>query len=136
MGAALRNEDFAVERECAIPRAEPVDEQAIAKRIIVQVRTLLELAAHGKYVSEGERQWFASPPLMPDLRETSQRGSKVVKALAGGPPRICRDGRCQALFYMVTMAKSGKGAPYNGDGSPHWATCPGADEFRKQRGRR
>jgi hypothetical protein len=39
---------------------------------------------------------------------------------------------CKAPIYMLTHI-SGARMPYNPDGSPHWATCPDADQFRRRK---
>lgn len=37
---------------------------------------------------------------------------------------------CHAVIYWIRTDK-GKSMPVNPDGSPHWATCPDADKFKK-----
>jgi hypothetical protein len=38
--------------------------------------------------------------------------------------------RCPQRVYMVLI--DGSAMPLNEDGTPHWATCPHADAFRKK----
>lgn len=40
---------------------------------------------------------------------------------------------CGAPIFWVRHIDSGRNAPYNFDGSNHFATCPGADQFRKEK---
>jgi hypothetical protein len=37
---------------------------------------------------------------------------------------------CSAIIWWVTT-KTGRAAPYNADGTSHFATCPKSDEFRR-----
>lgn len=45
----------------------------------------------------------------------------------------CKDPECGALIHFERNEKTGRMMPLNLDGTPHWATCPGAKGFRKQR---
>ena len=44
-------------------------------------------------------------------------------------PGICRG--CDAAITW-TRTVTGRWSPLNLDGSPHWATCPFADKFRRR----
>lgn len=55
----------------------------------------------------------------------------------GTPEAKCKSARCGKTIYFVPSGqidlKSGriKSIPVDGDGTPHWATCPDAAAFRK-----
>lgn len=46
----------------------------------------------------------------------------------GTPLTPCR--KCNARIFFATTG-SGKSMPCNEDGTPHWATCPSAETFRR-----
>jgi hypothetical protein len=48
----------------------------------------------------------------------------------GTRPSTCRG--CQATIYWLVTEK-GKRMPVDPDGTPHWATCPNAQEFRRRK---
>lgn len=48
----------------------------------------------------------------------------------GATSRKCRDEACgKEIYFVMTVAKP-RGMPVDPDGTPHWATCPGAAKFR------
>ena len=53
----------------------------------------------------------------------------------GTPPSKCRG--CAAEIYFVAYTRKADNKPgrmpLNADGTPHFATCPNAEEFRKER---
>ena len=51
----------------------------------------------------------------------------------GTLPAVCRG--CKARIYWINM-ESGKLMPVNPDGVPHFASCPDAENFRKERSAR
>ena len=57
------------------------------------------------------------------LRETA----KALNEL-NAPTATCKS--CRSAIYWV-KTENGKNMPINTDGTPHWATCPNAREFRK-----
>jgi hypothetical protein len=59
------------------------------------------------------------------LREAAKKLNEQNAATAS-----CR--ACHAPIYWV-RTEHGKNMPINTDGTPHWATCPKAKEFRKSR---
>jgi hypothetical protein len=51
------------------------------------------------------------------------------------PWRIHGTGRCRSCGAPIAWAKysvDGKAAPFNPDGTSHFATCPQADQWRKR----
>ncbi len=53
----------------------------------------------------------------------------------GTPPQKCRGKNCGAEIFMVPYVKEGehKRMPCDPDGTPHVATCPDAERFRRGR---
>ena len=54
--------------------------------------------------------------------------------MAQGRPEVANCKGCNApIRWEVT--KNGKPTPVDADGTPHWATCPARDRFKKPKGR-
>lgn len=58
---------------------------------------------------------------------------KIVKIdIPAGTAFIeCRSVNCRAMVGFVKTA-AGKNMPVDPDGTPHWATCPDSEEFKKR----
>ena len=66
---------------------------------------------------------------------SEQKMSNLLKVL--GNPGQCGSGSrpgCGAGIWWV-QTKAGKAMPLNSDGTPHWATCPNAREFKREHAR-
>lgn len=65
--------------------------------------------------------------------EAAKKMSNLLKLL--GNVTTCgsasRPGCGAPILWVVT--KAGKKMPLNGDGTTHWATCPKAIEFRREK---
>ena len=70
------------------------------------------------------------------LKQQLEVAHKLMQALLSqvGTPAYCKG--CGAQIFFVTSTKTGKTMPYNPDGLSHFATCPKAEDFRKQGVRR
>lgn len=49
-----------------------------------------------------------------------------------GQANICSGPNCGARVWWITHA-NGKKAPYDPDGTPHFATCPDSSQFHRRR---
>jgi hypothetical protein len=70
------------------------------------------------------------------VAQLTQDLDRYQKALAQLVHRVGSPGRCRycpAQILWVHHLDTSANAPYDPDGMPHWATCPGAAEARKQR---
>ncbi len=62
----------------------------------------------------------------PKLAKQTNHATALLKVIA--PPSGCSS--CMETIYWI-VTKNGKRAPYNPDGTSHFATCPNADAHRK-----
>lgn len=78
---------------------------------------------------------ISTKPGQHEADEAAQKMSNLLK-LVGNPANCGRPERpgCNQLIYWVATNK-GKRMPVNPDGTPHWATCPKAAEFRRTQNR-
>lgn len=80
-------------------------------------------ANQGTYCFGESQDWF-----IPSFADTEASGFDDGSAA----PSTCRTRECGAeIMWVVTRA--GKRMPINRDGISHFATCPGADKWRKSR---
>jgi hypothetical protein len=55
--------------------------------------------------------------------------AKTGEAYRFGDANRCRG--CPATIYWYTTP-AGKRSPHDADGTPHWATCPARESFRRR----
>jgi hypothetical protein len=69
--------------------------------------------------------------LMQDLESAHAAAEALLKNI--GMAGRCKG--CNARIYWVRHSSTtGRTAPYNPDGTPHFGTCPDADKFRRPKG--
>ena len=69
--------------------------------------------------------------VLADHRRTFEAGVRAVLATIGAEQKTCS--KCQAPMWFVRHMQSGKYIPVSAAGCSHFANCPEAASFRKEK---